>query len=64
MRKVYVLYDERAERDEDEATVLCVSHSLRQAEEDKRDLFPNAVIFEYDDDAKNGKLTNGKRAQP
>lgn len=58
MSKLYVLYDERAYFDVDEAAVLCTADSLEEARADKRDLFPLAVIYEYDlvgDEARNGR---------
>ena len=58
-RKQWVLYDERANYDEDEATVLSSADSLEEARRDKRELFPSAVIFEYV--VKNGVAAKGRR---
>jgi len=59
-KKAYVLYDERALYDVDNAAVLTVSDSLREARADRRDMFPNGVIYEYDervgDEYKNGRM--------
>lgn len=59
MKKMWVLYDERANYNVDEALVLSTAFSRREAWRDKKDMFPNAVIFEYED--REGELVNGKR---
>lgn len=47
--KMFVLYDERARGgNTDEALVLCCAQSMKEARRDKRTMFPNAVIVEYD----------------
>jgi hypothetical protein len=57
--KLWVLYDERANIDEDDAAVLCTAYSLDEAREDRRTMFPTAVIFEYD--LEGDTLVNGRR---
>lgn len=58
-KKLYVLYDERAIVNEEDATVLSVADSLAEAQEDKRTIFTRAVIFEYDE--VENVLKNGRR---
>ena len=44
--RVYVLYDERARYDVDEAGALLATDSLEEAKS-TRDLYPNSVIYSY-----------------
>ncbi len=63
-RRQYVLYDERAALgDTDDAAVLCCADSLTEARRDKRAMFPNAVIYEYDV-AEDGKTLLNERQVP
>jgi len=56
---LWVLYDERAASgDTDDATVLCCANSLAEARRDKRQMFPTAVIYEYDVDTDGKTLIN------
>lgn len=43
----YWLYDERYYDNPDRAIVYCVAHSKKEAKEDKKDMFPNAIIVEH-----------------
>ncbi len=56
--KQYVLYDERALANVNDAQVLSTAGSLEEAREDKKDMFPNAVIYEYSEI--NNELVNGR----
>lgn len=56
---LYVLYDGRAETDTDDALVYCCASSLREAKRDKREMFPDACIWVYDEDG--DKLINERR---
>lgn len=47
MNTLYVLYDERARQDTDEATVLVACNNIKEAREYKRKDFPNSVIVKY-----------------
>lgn len=53
--KVYVLY---GGPDTDTAPILCTADSIEEARADKRTMFPDAVIYEYD--SVNGALRNGR----
>lgn len=53
--KVYILY---GYPDEANAPVLCTADSLDEARRDRRKMFPDAVIYEYD--SVNGELRNGR----
>jgi hypothetical protein len=45
-RICYVLYDERAELgNTEDASVLCTASTLEEAKSDKKEMFPNAVIY-------------------
>lgn len=56
--KMYILYDERAISNVDDATVLDTCDTKQEAINTKREFFPGAVVFEYD--YKDGKLLNGR----
>ena len=45
-KRVYVLYDERAWYDIDEAGVLLATDNLQEAR-NRRNLYPNSVIYSY-----------------
>jgi len=45
-RRVYVLYDERAWYDVDEASVLMAAETLEEVKVG-RSLFPNSVLYSY-----------------
>ena len=45
-KRVYVLYDERAWYDVDEAAVLLATDSLEEARS-TRDIYPNSVLYSY-----------------
>ena len=54
--KLFVLYDERAmSGNTDDAAVMCCAKTLKEAKRDKREMFPTAVIVEYDVVRKDGK---------
>lgn len=47
--KVFIIYDERAMLEgTDEAAVLCMARSLKEARRDVREMFERGVIFQYD----------------
>ena len=56
--KKYIVYDERATYDEDEATVLTCADTLKEAKRDAREMGYPCVVFEYDFDGKTA--TNGR----
>ena len=58
MEKQFVLYDSRYLTDEDSATVYCCAETIEEAREDKNDMFPDAVIVEYE--IQGDELINGK----
>lgn len=58
--RLYILYDGRAASgDTDDAIVYTTARSLREARRDKREMFPDAVIFEYEVGT-DGALINGR----
>jgi hypothetical protein len=59
MEKRYVLYDERYLMDKDSAMVYCTANTLKEAKGDKKDMFPDAVIVEYEV-VKGTELINGR----
>lgn len=59
LRVLYVLYDGRAEDDTDDASVYCCARSLKEAKRDKREMFPDACIWAYDEDG--DQLINERR---
>lgn len=49
MKRLYILYDSRAASGStDAAVVYCTARSLKEAKRDKREMFPDAVIYSYD----------------
>lgn len=59
--KTYIIYDERAQGgNTDDAVVLDTADSIDEARESVRLMWPNGVIFEYEDDG-SGDLTNQKQ---
>ena len=59
--KTYIIYDERARHGGvDQATTLDSADSKKEAFQVVRRLWPEGVIFEYEDDG-SGKLINGKQ---
>jgi hypothetical protein len=48
-KKRWILYDARAHGgNTEEAQVHCTASSLKEAKRDKREMFPDAAIYEYD----------------
>jgi hypothetical protein len=59
--KTYLIYDERARQNgTDEAQVLDTADTEKEALDVVEKLWPNGVIFEYEDDG-SGKLTHEKQ---
>ena len=48
MKTTYLLYDSRYYDNPDRAMCYCVADTLKEANEDKNDMFPDAVIVKYD----------------
>jgi len=42
---VYILYDQRAIHDTSEAHIYCTAETLKEARCNKREMFPDAVIY-------------------
>lgn len=59
MGKKYVIYDERAKFEVATASIYTICDSLKEAKEDKRNMFPDGVIYEYK--TKGDTLINGKQ---
>lgn len=57
--KLFVIYDERAKHDPEDACVFCCAETLKEARRDQRD-WPNSVIIEYDVDKDGKTLINGR----
>jgi hypothetical protein len=58
-KNLYILYDERANYDEYEASVLSCADTYAEAIQDAKDFGFNLCIFKYDIEGKN-TLANGK----
>ncbi len=64
MKKSYIIFDARANYDEDEASVLESCSSLKEAKESIKDYPSDSVLFEYDIEPNNendGTLINPRR---
>ena len=57
-KKQFVLYDSRYLTNEDSASVYCCADTIEEAREDREDMFPDAIIVEYD--VEDNELINGK----
>lgn len=62
MNYLYILYDSRYLTNPESATVYTISESLKEAKEDKRDMFPDGVIVRAEDH--NNELKNHKILTP
>lgn len=48
MTRVYLLYDGRAANgNTDEALIYCIADSMEEALRDKKEMFPDAIIYSY-----------------
>lgn len=58
MGRLYIVYDERASYDIDEANVLCTADSLEEAVEDIQDFGFTGVVYSYKVPKRGSTLTD------